>query len=156
LGRAIACVFMVWIISHRAMALSFGYGRMPPKKKPTPLRTLSPPLGLPLPPGAAHSGTDARRAGLAQADPALGCCAPAHPARHQYGRNDHAGTHCGAPEPSGATRRPRGAHRRCPCRRARQHQHDPGADHRAIIDPAGDPVSLEDIKKRGKKFLPLF
>jgi hypothetical protein len=22
----------VWIISHRAMALSFGYGRMPPKK----------------------------------------------------------------------------------------------------------------------------
>jgi len=32
LGRAIACVFMVWIISHRAMALSFGYGRMPRKK----------------------------------------------------------------------------------------------------------------------------
>jgi hypothetical protein len=23
---------MVWIISHRAMALSFGYGRMPRKK----------------------------------------------------------------------------------------------------------------------------
>ena len=34
---------MVWIISHRAMALSFGYGRMP-RKKTYPFKTWLPPL----------------------------------------------------------------------------------------------------------------
>jgi hypothetical protein len=38
-------VFMVWIISHRAMALSFGYGRMP-RKKTYPFKDLPSPYRL--------------------------------------------------------------------------------------------------------------
>ena len=45
---------MVWIISHRAMALSFGYGRMP-RKKPTPLRN-RPPHGSPREAGGTYGG----------------------------------------------------------------------------------------------------